>query len=96
MRPPLPTELSLHASRDPISVQSERLDALLEQFGARSRAAARRYGLTAALAAILVVAFGVWGFRFETNTRVMPVPHAGAVPRRAPMVTYVIPVRPAD
>ncbi len=85
-----PTEpVSINALRDPVSVERERLEARLERFATRSNAPGRRSGLYAVLGALLVVGFGVWGFRKETNTRLAPV-HAEST---GAAVMVVLPAR---
>ncbi|WP_428393358.1 hypothetical protein [Lichenicoccus sp.] len=55
--------------RDPLTLYSERLDLVAENFEVRARSKVLRSRLYAAIGAVLVVAFGVWGFGMETNTR---------------------------
>ena len=70
MRPrPTIVPPTIGSYRDPLTIYSERLDLAAERFEVRARGNARRSRLYAALGAVLVVAFGVWGFGMETNTR---------------------------
>ena len=79
--------------RDPLAVQSERLDAMLEAFSAESRRATRRLALAAVLGAFCVVAFGIWGFRFETNTRTMHVRRLPIAQSAEPVVIVLNPLQ---
>ena len=70
MRPrPTIVPPTIGSYRDPLTIYSERLDLVAERFEVRARGKARRSRLYAAIGAVLVVAFGVWGFGMETNTR---------------------------
>ena len=70
---PIPLREPISKHRDPVSVHSERLDAMLEAFSARSRRTSRRFAAYAMLGAVVVVTLGIWGFAFETSTLQVPV-----------------------
>ena len=71
---------------------SERLDAELDRFNARSRSGLWRSAVYAVLGAIAVVAFGIWGFGIETNTRNAPArPPPAALP---PGSTVMVVIKP--
>ena len=76
----------------PPAFYSERLDAELDRFNARSRRGLWRSAIYAVLGAIVVVAFGTWSFRIETNTRNAP---ARQVPAASPPgSTVMVVIRP--
>ena len=71
---------------------SERLDAELDRFNARSRRGLWRSAIYAVLGAIGVVAFGIWSFGIETNTRNAPArPSPAAAP---PGSTVMVVIKP--
>ena len=86
--PPLPgSGLGNHAAS-----YSERLDAELDRFDARSRRGLWRSAIYAVLGAIAVVAFGAWSFGIETNTRNAPARPAPAA--SPPGSTVMVVIRP--
>ena len=73
-----------------IAAYGEQVDADLQRFDANRRSTARRSGLCSVLAAVLVVSFGVWGFRYETNSSTLPVRHRAPAGRPAASTVMVI------
>ncbi len=83
--PPYPTD----GTKQHTTSYSERLDAELDRFNARSRKGVWRNAIYAVFGAIIIVGIGIWGFGVETNTRNAPVRHP-PTPSPGPAVMVII------